>query len=107
VNALVESSTLVPDDISVHEDDTSEFEHVLVESSMHVQVARYLLATPMIEDGIEHEIVATIVVTSNKSFEPPRADCQITHTSRTRRKKPGYLLNLDLFPKENHETKVE
>ena len=39
---------------------------MLVESNVSVQVARYSLATPMIEDNIEHETVATIVVTSSK-----------------------------------------
>ena len=51
VNVLVESSTLISDDIYIHEDNTSDSEHVLVESSMLVQVIRYSLATPMIETG--------------------------------------------------------
>ena len=41
VDALLDSSTLRPDDIYVHEDDISDCEHVLVESSMLVQIARY------------------------------------------------------------------
>jgi len=40
---LVESSTPISDDIDVLEDDTSDFEHVLVESNMPLQVARYSL----------------------------------------------------------------
>ena len=55
----MESSTPIRKDIYVHEDDTSDSEHVLLESSMPVQVARYSLVTPMIEDGIEYETVAT------------------------------------------------
>ena len=84
VDVLMESSTLILD-IYIHEDDTSNFEHVLLDSRMHVQVARYSLATPMIEDGIEHETVATSIVTSSKPLESPRVDCQ-THTSDMRRK---------------------
>ena len=85
VDVLMESSTLILDDIYIHEEDTSDFEHVLVESRMHVQVARHSLATAMIEDGIEHETVATSIVTSSKPLESPRVDCQ-THTSDMRRK---------------------
>jgi len=58
----VKSTTPIPNDIYVHEDDTSDYEHVLVESSMLVQVARCSLVTSMIEDGIEHETIATSVV---------------------------------------------
>jgi len=43
--------------------------------SVHV---RYSFATLMIGDGIEHETVATSIITSNKP-ESPRVDCQI-HT---------------------------
>jgi len=35
-NALFESSTLIPDDTDVSEDDTSDSEHILVNSSMPV-----------------------------------------------------------------------
>jgi len=43
---------------------------------MPVHVARYSLARLMIEDKIEHETVATSVVTSSKQLES-RADYQI------------------------------
>jgi len=42
-DALVESSIFIHDDINISEDDTSDFEHVLLESSMPIQVARYSL----------------------------------------------------------------
>jgi len=42
VDALVESSPPIPD-IYIHENDISDSEHVLVESSMLVYVTRYLL----------------------------------------------------------------
>ena len=58
----MESSTPIPDDIYVHADVASDSEYVLVESSMPVQVARYSLATPMREDGIEYETIATSAV---------------------------------------------
>ena len=58
-------------DIYVHENDTNDSEHVLVKSNMSIQVVRYLLATPMIKDEIEYEIVATSVVTSSNSSESP------------------------------------
>jgi len=74
-DALVESSTLILDDVDVSEDATSDFEHVLVESSMLVQVVRYSLAITSIEDRIELEIVDTSVVTSSKSSEFSRIDC--------------------------------
>jgi len=74
VNALVESSTPIPSDIYVHEDDTSESEYVLVESSMLIQVA---LATPMIGNKIKHEIIATSVVTFSKPSESSSTKCQI------------------------------
>ena len=66
MDVLVESSTSIPDDIYVLENDTSYHEHVLVESSILIHVARYSLITPMIEDEIEYEIVITSIVTSNK-----------------------------------------
>jgi len=50
---LVESGTFIHDDIDVSEGDTSDSEHILVESSMLVQIARYSLAIPMIEEEIE------------------------------------------------------
>ena len=60
-DALVESSTVMPDDIDILEDDTSDFEYVWVESSVLIQVARYSLVIPIIEDGIEYETVDTSV----------------------------------------------
>jgi len=77
VDALMESSTPISHDIYVHEDDTNDSKHVLVDSSMLVQVARNSLATPIMEDEIEYETVATSVITFNKSSESPLADCQI------------------------------
>ena len=82
VNALEYSIHI--HDIYVHEDDTNDSEHVLVESSMPVQVTRYSLVIPMIEDRIEHEIVANSVITFSKLSKSPHANCQ-THTSRMRR----------------------
>ena len=96
----MESSTPIRKDIYIHEDDTSNSEHVLVESSMPVQVTRYSLVTPVIEDGIEYETVTTSVVTSSESLESPRVNCQI-HTYFSHEKKPIHLLNLDPFPKES------
>ena len=66
-------STPIPNDIYVREDDASGSEHVLVESSMLVEVARYSLATHVIVDRIEHEIGATSVITSKYASESPRA----------------------------------
>jgi len=63
---LVDSSTPILNEVHVSSEDTSDFEYVLVESSIHVHVARYSLARPMIEDEIEYETVATSVVTSSK-----------------------------------------
>ena len=42
----MESSTPIRKDIYVHEDDTSDSEHELMEFSMPIHVVRYLLATP-------------------------------------------------------------
>ena len=83
-DALVESSTSIPDDIDVSEDDTSDFEYVLVESSMLVQVARYSLVIPMIEVGLERETVDTSAVASSKPFEFSFADC-------------GYMVDVNFF----------
>jgi len=68
-DALLKSSTPILDDTDVSEDDTSDSKHILVESNMPVQVARYSLVIPVIEDGIEHEIVDTSVVLSSKPSE--------------------------------------
>jgi len=46
-----------------------------MESSLPVHVARYSLAIPIIEDGIEHETVNISVVTSSKPYEFSCADC--------------------------------
>ena len=62
------SSTPIPDDIDISEEDTSDSEHILVKSSMLVYVSRYLLVIPMIEDVIEHETAHTSVVTSSKPY---------------------------------------
>ena len=42
---------------------------------MPVQVAKYSLALPMIEVGIEHETTNTSIVTSSKLYEFPCANC--------------------------------
>ena len=86
VDPLMESSTPILMYIYVHEDDTSDFEHLLVKFSMPIQIASYSLATPMIEDVIEHEIVATIVVTSSKLLQSPRTIVRFTNTSLMRRR---------------------
>ena len=54
---------------------------------MHVQVARYSLVMPMIENRIEHEIVANSVVTFSKLSKSPHANCQ-THTYFSHEEKP-------------------
>jgi len=59
----------------------------------------------MIEDGNEHDIVATSIVTSSKP-SATSCSCQI-HAYFSHEKKPIHLLNLDPFPKESHETEVE
>jgi len=51
---IVKSSISIPDDIYVQKDDTSDSEHVVVESSISVQIARYSLVILMIKDEIEH-----------------------------------------------------
>jgi len=73
---------------------------------MPVHIARYSLATSMIEDAIEHETVATSVITSSKPLEFSRADYQI-HIYFSHEKMPTHLLKLDLFPKESQETEVK
>ena len=42
---------------------------------MPVHVSRYALATPMIEDGIEHETFATNIVKSSKPLESFHVNC--------------------------------
>ena len=74
-DALVKSSTLIPNDSDVSKDDISDSEHILVESSMLVQVARYSLFISMIEDRTEQEIVDTNVITSGKSSDFSCVDC--------------------------------
>ena len=54
MDALLKPRVPIPDDNYVHENDISDHEHVLVESSLLVQVARYSLAIPMIKDEIEY-----------------------------------------------------
>jgi len=61
----------------------------------------------MIEDMIEHETVATNIVTSSKPLDSSRADCQIHTYFSHEEKKPVHLLNLDSFPKESPEIEVE
>ena len=72
---LVEFSTPILDATDVSENDTSDSEHILVKSSIPVQVAMYSLNISMIENGIEHKMVDTSVITSDKSFEFFRTDC--------------------------------
>jgi len=74
-DAKVESSIHIPDDIDVLEDDASDLEHILAVSSMPVQVVRYSLAIPMIDNEIEQETVDARVVISNKQYEFSLADC--------------------------------
>jgi len=73
-DALIESNTLIPDNIDVSEDDNCDFEHVLVESSMSVHVARYSHAITMIEDGIKHKTVDTSIITSSNPSDFSHAD---------------------------------
>ena len=101
------SSTPISDDIYVHEDDNSDSKHVLVESGMLVQVARYSLTTSKIEDEIEHKIVVTSVVISTKPSKSHRADCQIHTYFLHKEKKPVHLLNLNPFPKESQEIEIK
>jgi len=100
----MESSTFIPDDIYVHEDDTSDSEHILIESSMSTQIARYSLTTPMIENKIEHETVIFSVVISYKPLEFPCADYQVHTYFSQGKKKPVHLLDLDPFSKESLKT---
>jgi len=74
---------------------------------MLIQIASYSLATPMIEDVIEHEIVATIVVTSSKPLQSPRTDCQIHKYFSHEEKKSVHLLSLDLILKESQKREFE
>ena len=46
-----------------------------MESSLPIQFAGYSLVILMIENGTEHEIVDTSVVSSSKPSEFSRADC--------------------------------
>ena len=46
-----------------------------MKSSMSVEIAKYSLIIPMIEDEIEHETVDTSVVISSKPSELSYADC--------------------------------
>lgn len=73
---------------------------------MFIQVARYSLVTPMIEQGIEHKMVVTSVVFSGNPSDSSLQDYQV-HAYFGHVKKPINLLNLDPFPKENLEIKVE
>ena len=72
---MLHSYTPILDDIDVSENDTSDSEYVLVESSMPIQVARYSLFIPMIEDGIKLDTVDSNTITSNKSSEFSYTDC--------------------------------
>jgi len=74
MDVLVKSITLILDDVYVHEDNISDFEYDLVEPSITIHIARNSLATPMIEDMIEHKTVDTSVFTSSKLSESPHAD---------------------------------
>ena len=99
VDTLAESSTSIPNDIYIHEDDISDSEYALVKYSMSEQVARCSLVIPIIEDEIEYEIVATSVITSSKSLESPCAEYHI-QTYFSHEKKSVHFMNLDLFHKE-------
>jgi len=72
-DALVGPGTLIPDDINVSEYDTSNLEHILVESNIPIHIAMYSLVILMKEDRIECETVDTSVFTSSKPSES-RAD---------------------------------
>jgi len=74
-DALVESSTLIHDDLDVTEDDSCNYKHILVESNMPVQFAGYSLVIPVITDKIEDGTVDTSIVTFNKPSEYSRVDC--------------------------------
>jgi len=65
----------MPDYINTSEDDTSDFEHVLVEFSMLVHVGKYSIAIPMIENRIKHETIDTSIVTFSKPSEFSRTNC--------------------------------
>jgi len=85
------SSTPIPDDIDISEDDTRDSEGVLVKSIMPVQVARYSLVIPIIEDINEHEAIDTSVVTAGKSSEFSRADCDYVVASNFSSSEPVKL----------------
>ena len=94
---LVEFSTPIPNDIYVHEDNTSDSEYVLTESSLHVHVVRYSLATSMIVDEIEHKTNATSIVTYNKLSEFLLRGYRIHTYFSHEEKKLIHLLNLHMF----------
>ena len=85
IDALVGSSTPITNDIYVHKKDTSDPEHVLVESSIPVQVTKYSLATPMIVDGIEYEMLLTSLHLEGHQ-SPLVQIVKFTYTSHTKRK---------------------
>jgi len=73
-DALVECSILIPDGIDVSEDNTSDSEHLSLESSMPIQVARYSFDIPMIENEIEIRTIDSVVI-SSKLSKFSRAGC--------------------------------
>lgn len=84
----IADGTSILDDIYFHENDTGAFEYVVMESRMFVQVARYSLATSMIEEENEYEIAFTSV---SKQLESPIEFCQIHTYFINKEKKPSNL----------------
>lgn len=65
------SSTLVLDEVYIHEDGASDTEYISVEASTLVQVITGSLVTLRIYEGIEHDIAAIgVAITESLEFCP-------------------------------------
>jgi len=106
-DTLVDFDTSIIDEVHASSECTSDSKYELVESSIPIQIVKYSLPTPMLDDGIESETIASSIITSSKPSIPScTADCQ-THTYFSQeQKRPVHLLNLNPFSKESRVTDV-
>jgi len=67
-HTLVDPSTLILDEVYISSESTSDVVDVLMESSMHIQVAKYSLATPMITGlSMRQLLLASLLLVSHQS----------------------------------------
>ena len=88
-DTLVDFDTSIIDEVHASSECTSDSKYKLVESSIPIQIVKYSLPTPMLDDGIESETIASSIITSSKPSIP---SCRLSDSHSSRMSKKGQFI---------------